>query len=248
MKKILLVLTLIALQLDGYMAMPSGTSSSAPSTTTPTKPAPKPRYTKPQMLPRPQHKDALVQRPGLQIPMGRLFYHPGMVWLQNGHWLGADNFTNISKNMALQVDLVKAAEITSPVTEEAIRNKIATVFAQSGIAIIQGAGEGSIPPLPLFEMQVMVFPVKDGFAGACFSHLFEDAPPKRLKLGEGEVFQSITWQQANLVVSPSDGFEKLLLETVEAIANNFVKRLATYQAPAKSQAEVPAYEPFPSSN
>ena len=244
-KKFLILLSLIAFQVEGYMSVPSGPSSSVPSTTTttPTKKPPK-KYTKPLMR-HPRRARQFVS--GEQQPRGPLFYHPGMIWVQNGQWVGADNFTNISKTMALQVNLIKPGEMPSPVNEETIRSKIAAVFGQSGINLMQGAGDQGMPPLPLFEMQVMIFPVKDGYAAACFSHLFEEAPPRRLRLVEGEIFQAITWQQANLVVSPLEGFEKLLLETVDTIARSFVKRLATYQAPpAKtSPGEVLLDEPLP---
>lgn len=159
---------------------------------------------------------------------GELFFYPGVISAKDGRWVGGDNFLNISKSIAVQVNFIKAEGVDISFTQDKFQGIISSIFDQNGLTPSNSAS----PPLPFFNLIVMIFPTADGLAAACQGRLFEQVQVSRVQLKD-EVFQAITWEQTHLVFSGSDEFEKMLTNTIESLANTFVTRVSAHQAASK---------------
>lgn len=208
-------------------AMPGSPTSSSPKSTTP-----------PSTTPQTKAKQGPTSTSTIMKPenapgqaSGELFNHPGVVSVKDGRWVGLDNFVNISKSMAIQVNIIKPEGLTLSFDSSTLEDRVLTIFEPAGITRIS-QGEDGKPPLPFFNIVIVVYPYREGFASACVTRLFEEVRLNRVNLDRGETFQAITWEQTSLAVASKADFEKLLFNTIDGIANNFVKRLASYQNPA----------------
>jgi hypothetical protein len=163
----------------------------------------------------------------MQAISGDLFFYPGVVIGKEGRWVGADNFLNIAKAIAIQVNFIKAEGVDISFTQEKFHSIIAAQFEKGGLTTNPESTDIK-PPLPFFSLIIMIFPTTDGLAAACQGRLFEQVQVARVQLKD-ETFQAITWEQTNLVFGPTDEFEKMLTKTVDTLANNFVTRVTAHQ-------------------
>lgn len=211
----------------------SGSSANKPGGVTPMQPKSMPGSVYPKSQTAPPKKTNLVippkttSAPGFS---GELFFHPGMLFVKDGKWVESDNFTSLPKSIAIQVNIVKPEDLTVPVEAAKLEAAINTVFSNAGMTRMQSGEQGG-PPLPFFSLVIMIYRYKEGFAAANVARLFEQVNLSRLTLDPNQIFQAITWEQTGLVVANPNEFENLLTTTVQGIADNFVKRVATYQAP-----------------
>lgn len=159
-----------------------------------------------------------------QAKAAELFFYPGVVSSRDGRFVGGDNFLNLSKSIAVQVNFIKAEGVNISFTQENFNKLISTLFEKSGII----PDAKTSPPLPFFNLIVMIFPTESGYAAACQGRLFEQVQVPRVQLKD-EVFQAITWEQTHVVFGAADEFEKMLTKTVEGIANTFIVRVAAHQ-------------------
>lgn len=187
---------------------------------------------RPKVIIAPSDKSEKAIRPPAgeqpQITSGEQFFYPGVI--SKGGGGGQDNFLNLSKSIAVQVNFIKAEGLESPSAPEKFQELIASIFQKGGIS---PASQGSA--LPFFNMIVMVLPTADGLVAVCQGRLFEQVDVARVQL-RNEVFQAITWEQTNIIFGPRENFEKMIADAIEAIANTFVSRV-TSQQQAASQAK-----------
>lgn len=232
-------LALLCVALPGFAALVNMPAS--PTPTTPTTPPNKPKEIHAPI------QSPIPSRPRLIIPpsgrtskpditqTGDWFHFPGAVAARDGRWAGADNLLNISKSIPIQVNFIEAEHVEVAFTAEKLQTAIAEIFEKGGISPVSNAS----PPLPFFNLVVLIFPTANGLAAACQGRLFEKVNLERVHFRE-EIFQAITWEQTNLVFGPTADFERMLTATVQAIANNFVNRLNAQAAPTRpSQREGP---------
>jgi hypothetical protein len=170
--------------------------------------------------------------PGLgptgQSASGELFFYPGVVLAKDGRWTGGDNFLNLSKSIAVQVNFIKAEGVDISFTQERFQGLISSIFDKNGLT----PNASTSPPLPFFNLIVMIFPTESGLAAACQGRLFEQVQVSRVHFKD-EVFQAITWEQTNLVYGETDEFEKMMNNTVESLVNTFVTRVNAQQSAFK---------------
>lgn len=159
---------------------------------------------------------------------GELFFYPGVVSARDGRWTGGDNFLNLSKSIAVQVNFIKAEGVDIPFAQDKFQGLISSIFDKNGL----NPSANTSPPLPFFNLIVMIFPTADGLAAACQGRLFEQVQVSRVQLKD-EVFQAITWEQTHLVFGAADDFEKMLTNTIESLTNTFVTRVSAHQAASK---------------
>jgi hypothetical protein len=185
---------------------------------------------KPKEITRPK---LIIPKSDQTIPKGNLelFNFPGVVVFKNGKWAGSDNFLNISKKFAVQVNFEKPKDLKLSFNESDFQQRLIKALEKSGVEVIQ-SGTDLTPPLPFFNVVIMIYPTNDGFTALCSGNLYEKVELTRLKLNQGEVFQAITWQQVNLVYAEKENFEDNLNKAFDSLADNFLKRLATYQKQA----------------
>lgn len=186
---------------------------------------------RPKVIIAPSDKSERAIRPPAgepQMTSREQFFYPGVI-SKSGEG-GQDNFLNLSKSVAVQVNFIKAEGLESPLSTEKFQELIASIFQKGGIS---PASQGSA--LPFFNMIIMVLPTADGLVAVCQGRLFEQVDVLRVQL-RNEIFQAITWEQTNIIFGPRENFEKMIGDAIEAIANTFVSRV-TAQQQAASQAK-----------
>lgn len=222
MKKLLPLFLCLTMPAFSAVVIPHSPDAS----TTPEKPKEMPHPVAP---PRPK----LVIAPSSKMerepmaPTGDLFYYPGVIAARDGRWMGGDNFVNLSKSIPVQVNFIQSEGVEVTFSKEMFQSKVSQLFEKGGISPMSISN----PPLPFFNLVIMIFPTADGLAAACQGRLFEKVNLDRVRFKD-EVFQAITWEQTNLVFGPTEDFERMLTSTVEAIANNFTSRVNAQGAPA----------------
>lgn len=73
-----------------------------------------------------------------------VYAYPGVILLQGGRWVGSDNVYNISKHIAVAVDLSGPTDDPNfAVKSEAIRLRVRTIFQEAGITPYHGSGASS---------------------------------------------------------------------------------------------------------
>lgn len=237
MKKILFVLT-AAVSLvygdDPYAPPPMTTSeklTDAPQTTldvqskegskTQSKTPAKPQEKKKEAIPPP----IALPKPVAQTAS---YFHPGILVLQNGVWEGSDHLLNLTNQIGVHVTIVKPDGVELPFKEEQIRGQVESIFEKEGIKPQTMAIEG-FPPLPVFEIQIFVYPIEKGFVASCAGRLFESVTLARFRLDEKTAFQAITWEKQTLLVSPTSKFLEQISKNVGEIADSFTSRFRAYQ-------------------
>lgn len=210
-------------------ALPPSSAAPAPPQTTTPPPVSYPKV----IIPPSERSTSKFSVPGLGSmgqgsASGELFFYPGVVSSRDGRWTGGDNFLNLSKSIAVQVNFIKAEGVEISFTQEKFQGLISSLFEKNGL----NPNATTSPPLPFFNLIVMIFPTADGLAAACQGRLFEQVLVSRVHLKD-EVFQAITWEQTHLVFGAAEEFEKMLTNTVESLTNTFVTRVAAHQAASK---------------
>lgn len=200
----------------------SSAAPAAPGTVTP------PPVSHPKVIIAPSEASSKFSLNLAQTASGELFFYPGVISARDGRWTGGDNFLNLSKSIAIQVNFIKAEGVDISFTQDKFQGLISSIFDKSGL----NPNANTSPPLPFFNLIIMIFPTADGLAAACQGRLFEQVQVSRVQLKD-EVFQAITWEQTHLVFGATDEFEKMLTDTVESLANTFVSRVSAHQAASK---------------
>lgn len=172
-------------------------------------------------------KETKASKAGLEEKAG-LYFYPGVIFVQNGKWVGADNLLNLPKDIAVQVNIVKSDNVVLHFDEKLLEERVMSVFSKANITRNTSFSEQN-PPLPLFNLVIMVYKYQDTFAAGSIARLYENVQLKRVQVAADSAFQAITWEQTGLVVAKSSDFEKLLLHTVEAVAEKFVTRISGAQ-------------------
>lgn len=226
MKKLLPFFLCMTLPVFSAVVLPP----SPTTTTTPEKPKETPHpvpLSRPKLVIAPLSK---VEREEPIAPTGDLFFYPGVIAAREGRWVGGDNFVNLSKAIPVQVNIIQAAGVEISLTKETLQMKVSQIFEKGGLSPLSNAN----PPLPFFNLVVMIFPTADGLAASCQGRLFEKVNLDRIHFKD-EVFQAITWEQTNVVFGATDEFERMLSTTIEGIANNFISRVNAQSQAAQPQ-------------
>lgn len=156
---------------------------------------------------------------------GKEYLYPGLILREDSGWEGSDNVFNLSRNIAVGVDIdlppLEAGDAPFPIKVEAIRERVKKIFTNAGITPYP-KGEGSGPPLPLFRVLIIAQPIAKGYVFYCSGNLLEEIDIKRVIMKEG-VWQAITWERQHLVVSAAEEITYQVERCVDDLAYNFVK-------------------------
>ena len=156
------------------------------------------------------------------------YFHPGILVFRRGEWEGSDHLLNVSKNIGVYVSVLKPEKEPLAITDDQIKKQVESIFEKVRIKpqILVGEGE---PPLPFFELEILIYPVARGYVACCDGRLFESVTLKRFNLDPDMAFQAITWEKRTLIVGPKTRFLDQLNETVQDIANAFAERFEVYE-------------------
>lgn len=196
----------------------------------PPKPSPSESFFKKSAKPsqQPSHPKIPISKPPHVKPIGPLFTIPGIVGMENGHWIGSDNLFNVGKHLEVVVEIVKPEHKDIPLGEELIKRKVHALFAEAGISTIAESAHGG-PPLPMFHVLILVNTIEKGFVAYVAGRLFEAVQIKRVVIDPGVTFQAITWEKQDLLTMPADSFISQVELSVGEITKEFITRLKYFQ-------------------
>lgn len=155
------------------------------------------------------------------------FTQPGILSYQGGQWVGGDHLFNLSSNIPVVVDLVKSDKLQLDLTQEMLQKRLEAAFIKQGISVnVEATGR---PPLPFFNLFVMVVPLGDGVTAYCSGRLFELVDNSRANLARGVFWQAITWEDQQLIVASPEQIISEITSTVDAIGASFLDSYNTFQ-------------------
>lgn len=210
-------------------------SYSTPSSSTPvnTPPPSIPKLSPPLGKPKAKPSNLIiVPKRGLKevqtaVHQQQFYFHPGTIFFRDDKWHGVDNLLNLPKNFEIQVNIIKSDDITISIDNAFLEGKVQAIFSEAGFSKELSISKIS-PPLPFFNIVVMIFKYKDGYAAGITSRLFESVQLKRIQIESGGVFQAITWEKTGLIVAKKEEFDNLLSATIMGIVTEFVQRLTSH--------------------
>ena len=152
------------------------------------------------------------------------FPHPGVVFQKSGQWLGDEHLYNLSNNLEVFVEVEKTTGLDVSIDKEKIKNIISLAFKKTLTTNYKDN-----PPLPFFDVTVLIAPIDKGFAVYCSGRLFEEVKLERVEFRKNEHFQAITWEKQSLLVIPKDKLMEEILVAVKDIADAFVERYRYFE-------------------
>lgn len=156
------------------------------------------------------------------------YFHPGILVYRNNKWEGNDHLLNLSRNIGVYVSLIKPEEETIDIDEDTLKREVDQIFEKANIQPTTLAYEDQ-PPLPAFSIEILMFPVDNGYVACCDGRLFESVKVARFILDDKMAFEAITWEKRSLIVGPKTKFKEQLVATVQEIAQAFVDRFQAYE-------------------
>lgn len=220
--------TLICLVVSAQIAqaaMPPPSQKSPPSTFESIQQHSKPG---PTGLPKPPPAPSSTVPPSpLTLAPTTVFVEPGIAALQGSEWVGSEHLFNLPNTLGIVVDIYKANGMTLPMTDDALREKIAEVFKKGRISERKPLVSDKTP-LPFFQMMLIFQPIDKGYVVYYSGRLFEDAGMKRVQLPNDISWQVITWEKQEMRIFPADQLQTQVDEAVLGIANAFVERFNSY--------------------
>jgi hypothetical protein len=167
------------------------------------------------------------------VPQRAEYLHPGILVFLNGRWEGSNHLLNLSNNIGVYVSIIKPENEILDISEDQIRKEAELIFNNANIKPQTLATEGK-PPLPVFEIEIFVYPIERGYAACCNGRLFESVILERFKMDPNMAFQAITWEKQHLIVSPKALFAEQLTKTVQDIVTSFTVQFQAYERLKKS--------------
>jgi len=168
-----------------------------------------------------------VNIPAPRVTANAFYFYPGLIVNRQGSWRGGDNLLNLSSNIGIYFTISKPESTLLEIDQQQLKAACESIFQQAGInpKILVAPDQ---PPLPFFEFQILIYPIKEGYVASCEGRLFESVGLKRIELDSTNMaFQAVTWQKSTLIVSPTDKIHAQIKLNVENIAQTFA---GVYQA------------------
>ena len=161
-------------------------------------------------------------------PQKSFYLHPGILVYFNGKWEGSDHLYNLTNQISVQLSIVKPENEILDISESELKKVVEDIFVDVGIRPQTLVAPGRAP-LPVFQIEIFVYPIERGFVACCEGRLFESVILERFKMDPNMAFQAITWEKQQLQVSPKAQFKEHIIKTVTDIADSFAERFDAYQ-------------------
>lgn len=162
------------------------------------------------------------------VPRKADYFHPGIIVDRDGVWEGSDQLLNLTNNIGVYVSILKPEEATLAISEAQIQKHIEAIFQQAKIKSVTMAPLEN-PPLPFFELEILLYPVDRGYVACLGGRLFESVTLSRFKLDPEMAFQAVTWEKQTLIVGPKTKFLDQLTAAITEISGAFAERFETFE-------------------
>lgn len=148
---------------------------------------------------------------------------PGITAQKDGKWVGSDHLLNLSDSILVDVELNKPDSIKIDISAEKIKETVSKLFKDAGIDPA-GKSDPGKPPLPFFQIVVIIYNIPEGYAFSVDGRLFEEVHISRAKLTDGVFMQAITWNTDSIHVASTQKLADELNKSVEDVAQSFIDR------------------------
>lgn len=168
-------------------------------------------------------------KPPVLVPGQAGYLHPGILIFKNGAWEGSDHLLNLTNNIGVYVVINKPEEFAEAISADRVRESIEKAFKDTSINPLSLVAVGQ-PPLPAFEIEILIYPVGKGFVAGLDGRLFESVTiPRMNTLGVDLAFQAITWEKKSLIVGPLETLNEQIIKAATDITNSFIERFKGYK-------------------
>jgi len=198
-------------------SLPGSVPSKIPPVVYPSKPAaPLPVQSAPVSLPKPAVP-----------PMEKPFGMPGVVGLRDGKWEGTDYLGHLSKNITVDVEVLKGDNTPVNVDISTLQAAIDTLLKNEGLTPKAEVAEG--PPLPFLHVLVIIYPAeKDKFVVFTTTRLFEEIQVVRKDFKPAGYWQGITWENQDISLATSEQLVAQVKDSTQALVKAFLERYQLY--------------------
>lgn len=148
---------------------------------------------------------------------------PGITAQKDGKWVGSDHMLNLPDSILVDADLNKPDSIKLDISADKIREIVSKLFKDAGIDPNGKSDEGK-PPLPFFQVVVIIYNIPEGYAFSVDGRLFEEVHITRAKLTDGVFMQAITWNTDSIHVASTQRLSEELTKSVEDVTKSFIER------------------------
>lgn len=196
--------------------LPGSSPSKIPPVTYPSKPAEPTHVPPPAPLPKP-----------VIPPMEKPFGMPGVVGLRDGKWEGTDYLGHLSKNITVDIEVLKGDQTPVNIDTSALQSAISSLLKNEGIVPHSALNEG--PPLPFLHVLVIIYPIeKDKFVVFTTCRLFEEIQVVRKEFKPAGYWQGITWENQDIVIATGEQLAAQVKTSTETLIKAFLERYKLY--------------------
>ena len=156
------------------------------------------------------------------------YFYPGLIQNINGKWIGSDNLLNLKNNIGVYAEISQPEGLNLNFDSNELVKLVKELWQNSSLnpKIVASV---DAPPLPFFKIQLLIYPVQDGYAACCQGSLFEQVNLKRVQLNSQMALQAITWQKTTLLVTPQSQLYQNVKKSVEDLAQIFLNTHTAFQ-------------------
>lgn len=214
---IVLIGTFSLIEAATTTSLPGSVPSKIPPVVYPSKPPPPPAVqSAPVALPKPAV-------PSMEKPFGM----PGVVGLRDGKWEGTDYLGHLSKNITVDIEVLKGDKSPVNVDISMLQTAINTLLKNEGLVPHTLVTEG--PPLPFLHVLVIIYPVeKDKFVVFSTCRLFEEIQVVRKDFKPAGYWQGITWENQDIILATSEQLPAQVKNSTETLIRAFLDRYKLY--------------------
>jgi hypothetical protein len=225
---ILSLFVMLLASLDRLSA--EGTSMSTPQTSTTQFPGTGAKSGKPPPEPRPAASEQEVPKllPRTPPSTQAIYFHPGIVVYKDGKWEGNDYLFNLTKEIGVAVEINKPENLQISLSQQRLKVLVEDVLRKEGINPTARNDEDE-PGLPFLHIQILIYPIEQGYAVVYQQRLFEAISIKRVNFDRGATLQAITWEKQKLMIVPADQLVSVVEKNAADMTNSFVQLFLVYE-------------------
>ncbi|CRX38173.1 hypothetical protein [Estrella lausannensis] len=151
------------------------------------------------------------------------YTYPGITAQKDGKWIGSDHMLNLSNSILVELEISKPDDLKIDIPVDQLKSEIEKQFKDAGIDPA-GRSESGKPPLPFFQVLVIIYNIPEGYAFSVDGRLFEEVHLTRAKLSEGVFMQAITWNSDSIQVASTQKIQDQLQESIADVTKSFIER------------------------
>lgn len=148
---------------------------------------------------------------------------PGITAQKDGAWVGSDHLLGLPDGIPLDIVITKSDNVDIQLPEAKIQEIAEKAFKDAGIELTAKVEPGK-PPLPFFQILIIIYKIPEGYAFSLSGRLFEAVDITRAKLNPSVTMQAITWTSDSIHVASTKKVEEEMLSSVQDLMKAFIEK------------------------